>query len=55
MWVDAQQVEGGGVEAGWALEFPPWTAAGMQVGMVGPGTDGTGWWLGTVELIVPKS
>ena len=45
----------GGVEAGCALEFALGTAAGMEVGAMGPGTDGTGWLLGTAELVVPKS
>lgn len=35
-------VEGGSVEVGCALEFALRTGAGMEVGALGPRTDGTG-------------
>lgn len=48
-WQFAHNVEvwwRGGVEAGCALELALNTAAGIEVGVVGPGTHGTGWWVG---------
>lgn len=38
-----------------AFEFVLSTAAGIEVGAVGPASDGTGWWLGAVVLVMPKS
>lgn len=45
----------GWVEAACDLELGLRAAAGMEVGVVGPGAEGTGWWLGATELVVPKS
>lgn len=46
--------KGEGDAAGFAFQFALRTAVGMEVAAVWPMTEGTGWCLVAVELVVPK-
>lgn len=47
--------QGGGVKARFALEVALRTAVGMEVCAVMAGAEGTGWWLGTAQLVMTRS
>lgn len=46
---------GEGVEAAFVFECLLTMVVGREVAAMAPGTVGTGWWLGTGELVIPKS
>lgn len=51
----AFDAEGGGVEAAFTIAVALRTTTDMEVDAVRPGAEGMRWWLGAVELVMPKS